>query len=327
MHNRRTEKNGVNHIEVNPRADLVQHLAGLDSALRAAGLPDGMDGLVMFFPDAHPDGMDMPAIETIFMQSEVGLALLDYNFNFVRVNPAYALPNGQVAEDFPGNNYFDLFPGLSRPIFEQVIKTNEPHFARHLPFRSALHPEKEVSYWDWHLRPVRAPSGVTSGLLLARIEVEHSGLSGVLPDAAPDIFEHFFLVAPYPVILIDEMGSIQTLNHQAEISFGYSSPELIGKSVDLVIATENQYKHTSDKFYQQGQSPTAQLYGLRKGGARFPVETRVSTTQVEHKTYLICVIVDITERVKEQHAASIQAGYVRLPFAMSASRRAAAASS
>lgn len=91
----------------------------------------------------------------LFFESNLSCAvLLDREFNFIRVNHAYASACGREVSDFPGRNHFDFYPSDAKAIFEEVVMTRQPYSARAHPFEYADHPERGVTYWDWNLVPV-----------------------------------------------------------------------------------------------------------------------------------------------------------------------------
>ncbi len=133
-----------------------------------------------------------------FFESTLTCAvLLDKDFNFIRVNQAYARACQRDASEFPGRNHFELYPSDVRPIFEQVVCNKRPHVAESRPFRFPDHPEWGVTYWDWTLVPVLDERGEVELLLFClndvseRVRVERElqdtlgqlrGLSGQLVD-------------------------------------------------------------------------------------------------------------------------------------------------
>jgi PAS domain S-box-containing protein len=106
-------------------------------------------------------------LETLIDSTHVLIAYLDSQFNFIRVNRAYADADERDKSFFPGKNHFDLFPDEdNKRIFERVRKTGEPHFAYAKPFRYAEHPERGVTYWDWSLIPLKDSEAKVIGLIL-----------------------------------------------------------------------------------------------------------------------------------------------------------------
>jgi len=111
-------------------------------------------------------------LETIMENTHAHLAYLDTDFNFVRVNSAYAAGCGYESEELIGRNHFKLFPNAeNQAIFEKVRDTGEPvrFFAK--PFQYPNQPERGVTYWDWTLVPVKGRRGRTHGLVLSLLDV------------------------------------------------------------------------------------------------------------------------------------------------------------
>lgn len=93
-------------------------------------------------------------LEQFFESTLTCVVLLDREFNFVRVNQAYARACGRDVAEFPGRNHFDLYPSGARTIFEEVVHSREPHVEESYPFCFPDHPEWGTTYWDWTLVPV-----------------------------------------------------------------------------------------------------------------------------------------------------------------------------
>jgi PAS domain S-box-containing protein len=106
-------------------------------------------------------------LEAFFEHTITPLVFLDRYFNFVRVNKAYARAAGEDPAFFAGKNYFVLRPHEEdRPIFEQVVRTKQPYFAHAKPFVDRHHPQRPVTYWDWHLTPLLGDRGQVQALVL-----------------------------------------------------------------------------------------------------------------------------------------------------------------
>lgn len=111
-------------------------------------------------------------LESMFSSIHFLIAYMDREFNFIRVNRAYAEADGQTPGDFIGKNHFDLFPHEeNEAIFRRVVETGEPYFAHEKPFSYAYNPERGVTYWDWTLHPVKDINGRTSGVILVLVDV------------------------------------------------------------------------------------------------------------------------------------------------------------
>ncbi len=103
--------------------------------------------------------------ESFFTHTLSLVALLDRDFNFLRVNEAYAQADHRAVSDFPGHNHFEFYPSEARAIFEQVVKDKTPYRVFGRPFVYAEHPERGTTYWDWTLVPMLDHSGEVEMLI------------------------------------------------------------------------------------------------------------------------------------------------------------------
>lgn len=110
-------------------------------------------------------------LERFFESTLTCAVLLDRDFNFIRVNQAYARACQRDVSEFPGRNHFDLYPSDARTVFEEVIRGKQPHAAESRPFQFPDHPEWGVTYWDWTLVPVLDERGEVELLLFCLNDV------------------------------------------------------------------------------------------------------------------------------------------------------------
>ena len=117
-------------------------------------------------------------LERFFESTLTCAVLLDRDFNFIRVNQAYARACQRDVSDFPGRNHFDLYPSDARTIFEEVVRSKRPRVAESRPFRFPDHPEWGVTYWDWTLVPVLDDRGEVELLLFCLNDVTERERAG-----------------------------------------------------------------------------------------------------------------------------------------------------
>ncbi|MDP8236782.1 MAG: PAS domain-containing protein [Candidatus Erginobacter occultus] len=111
-------------------------------------------------------------LERLFSSVHFLLAYLDADFNFRRVNRAYAEAYRQEPEYFVGKNHFRLFPHPEHErIFRKVVRTGRPFVVFSRPFVYPDHPKWGTTYWDWSLRPVLDSEGEVEGLILILVDV------------------------------------------------------------------------------------------------------------------------------------------------------------
>jgi len=124
---------------------------------------------------------------------------------------------------------------------------------------------------------------------------KESGFAGVddLFDAAPDA-----------TLLVAIDGRIERVNAQAEKLFGYTSEELLGEPVELLIPQRFRNNHLkyrqefadNPKIRTMGKS--LDLYAQQKDGTNFPIDVKLSPILIQERTVVVAAIRDITESQK-----------------------------
>ncbi len=111
-------------------------------------------------------------LESFFKDTITPLIFLDRDFNYIRVNEAYARTCQRAVTDFPGHNHFEFYPHEeNEAIFRKVVETGIPYQALAKPFSFPDHPEWGVTYWDWILTPLPDDRGETAFLVFSLEEV------------------------------------------------------------------------------------------------------------------------------------------------------------
>ncbi|MCW8988672.1 MAG: ATP-binding protein, partial [Gammaproteobacteria bacterium] len=115
---------------------------------------------------------DNSVLKLLFENNLNPIAYMDVNFNFIRVNQAYASADDKTIDYFHGKNHFDIYPNdENKKIFREVINSGKAHETKAKAFEYAETPEKGVTYWDWSLTPVTDNQGNNTGVLLQLIDV------------------------------------------------------------------------------------------------------------------------------------------------------------
>lgn len=115
---------------------------------------------------------DTTLLDHIFNDAQTLYALLDTDFNFVRVNKAYASIDSKEPEYFVGKNHFSLYPNEDNEnVFRECIKTGRSHKESAKGFDYEYNPERGTTYWDWTLQPIKNSDGKVTNILLSLIDV------------------------------------------------------------------------------------------------------------------------------------------------------------
>ncbi len=101
-------------------------------------------------------------------------------------------------------------------------------------------------------------------------------------------------------------NKIYYVNKSAQRIFGYSSDEMVGQPVTLIIPKRFQEAHNIgiNKYYDSGQGKyigkTFEADARHKAGHEFPVELTLTSWKREKKIYLSAIMRDLTKRKKAE---------------------------
>ncbi len=119
------------------------------------------------------------------------------------------------------------------------------------------------------------------------------------------------------IISVDDAGHIETINPTGERIFGYSSAEILGRTLDFVLpeiearatrAFLEKFAATSDDTHVD--LAAHQTWGMTKDGVRVALEITVSKAKLNHRDGYIVCIRDTTERhTAEQTVRESEARY------------------
>jgi PAS domain S-box-containing protein len=177
----------------------------------------------------------------------IHLVYLDRDFNFVRVNSAYAKTCGYTPEEMIGKNHFELYPDLENEIiFKRVRETGVAAQFQDKPFVFPDQPERGVTYWDWTLEAIKDAEGKVEGLVFAlvetterkrlqdKLEEDTKNLEGIVEErtkklALNSLYARGLIEASLdPLVTISLEGKITDVNKATEQVTGYPREDLIG---------------------------------------------------------------------------------------------------
>ena len=117
-----------------------------------------------------------------------------------------------------------------------------------------------------------------------------------------DIFQILSDAVSEGIVIVDAEQTIISTNASADSMFGYYKNELAGKSLNTLIPKNYHPKHSAHftAFYDNSEKRKMghgrDLFGLHKNGHKFPVEVGLNPFTIFDKTYVMALVIDITER-------------------------------
>ncbi|MEW5900588.1 MAG: PAS domain-containing protein, partial [Acidobacteriota bacterium] len=248
-------------------------------------------------------------LECVFSNVHFLVAYMDKNFNFIRVNRAYAEADERTPEFYVGKNHFALFHNKENEgIFRRVVETGEHYFVDEKPFEYEEHPERGMTYWDWHLHPVKEPDGRVNGLVLSLVNVtrrkmaeqERLRLAAAVEQAAEG------------VAIMDSNGLMNYVNSAFEKISGSNRPELLGACYYDLLAGEGTGEKLQEEVQEtvrSGEAWSGHVTRRKRSGQTSEVE--ITVTPIRDRsgevTNHLAVERDVTQEVRlQQHLQQTQ---------------------
>lgn len=280
--------------------------------------------------------------ERFFNSIDTLIAYMDRDFNFIRVNDAYARAGGLQVEHFTDKNHFELYPHReNQEIFQRVVETGEPYVVHEKPFEYPEQPGRGVTYWNWNLQPVKDMNGEVEGLVLSLVDVTerkraedelrsaHNELEMRVQErteelrlanielqeeiaerrrAAAELRYQATLLSNVndAIIASDARYRITAWNAAAEAMYGWKASEVLGQNGLEIIRTE--WPEQDAEEMRQVIRKTGRWLGeatqVRRDGSRFPVEVSsiVLYSSDGQNAGYVSVNRDITERKQAEEA-------------------------
>lgn len=107
---------------------------------------------------------------------------------------------------------------------------------------------------------------------------------------------------PDAMIIIDSSGTIRFANHQVSELFGYSTAEVVGAKVEILLPERYRGRHVghrdgySNNVRVRPMGAGLDLFGMRKDGVEFPLEISLSPVSEGGEPLVAAAIRDVTER-------------------------------
>jgi PAS domain S-box-containing protein len=161
--------------------------------------------------------------ERFFNSIDVMIAYMDRDFNFIKVNEAYARSaEGHGPEYFTGKNHFALYPHAeNEAIFREVVATGKPYTVYEKPFEYPDQPERGTSYWNWSLQPVRGLEGTVEGVVLSLVDVTERKRAQQKAEDERSRLKSILDTMPDGVYIVNQQYEIEYTNPVIQREFGF----------------------------------------------------------------------------------------------------------
>lgn len=120
-------------------------------------------------------------------------------------------------------------------------------------------------------------------------------------------FEAIFKYANEGIVIADSQSRILKINPSILKTFGYDTEsEILDQNIEVLIPKRFQHNHVGhrEKYMENPHARSMglqfDLFGVKKDGVEFPVEVSLSPFKNSLGSFVICFIIDITNRKKAE---------------------------
>ena len=236
-------------------------------------------------------------LESFFKYTVTPLVFLDRDFNFIRVNEAFAKACQREVSEFPGHNHFEFYPSEARKIFEQAVETRNPYQAIARSFTFPDHPEWGTTYWDWNLTPILDDAGEVESLVLSLEDVTKRKRAEEAVKEERQRFNDVLEILPVYLVLLTQDYHVPFANRFFRERFGESHGKrcfeyLFGRSEACETCETYTALKTMAPHEWEWTGPDGRNYDVFD----FPF------TDVDGSTLILEMGIDITERKRAEEA-------------------------
>jgi PAS domain S-box-containing protein len=248
-------------------------------------------------------------LEGFFTSTITPLVFLDRDFNFVRVNEAYAKSCQREISEFAGHNHFEFYPHeKNEAIFRKVVETKIPFqtFAR--PFTFPDHPEWGVTYWDWTLTPLLDGRGEVEFLVFALEDVTERKRAEEELRAASLYARSLIEASLDPLVTISAEGKVTDVNRATELATGVPRDQLIGSDFSDYFTEPEKAREGYRQVFEIGSVKDYPLSIRHTSGDIIEVlyNAAVYRNEAGEVQGVFAAARDITERKRAEEAAQAQ---------------------
>jgi len=245
-------------------------------------------------------------LDSFLANAPIGMAFLDPDLKYVRVNDQLAAGNGKPVDEHLGRRVADVVPNLPAQVvsdLKSVVATGTAILNRPVTGRG----RSGDRTWLSNYYSVRTDDGRTLGAgvvvqdVTERLAAENRLRESEARKTA--ILE----TALDCIVTIDHEGRVVEFNPAAERTFGHTRSEAIGQDMAALLMPavhRDRYRLGLARYLATGEGPVLnrriEMPALRKDGTEFDAELAVTAIQLGSRPMFTAHLRDITDRKRAE---------------------------
>jgi PAS domain S-box-containing protein len=246
-------------------------------------------------------------LEGVLATAPVGLAFLDRQGRFLRVNATLAALDGLPADAHLGRTVREIVPDLAaafEPLLAHLFETGESRLNIELTGETPSQPGVRRA-WLTSFFPVRPAEAdvLWAGVTILEI-TERKRVEAALKDSVQTL-EAIFKASPLAIMTLDREGRVLQWNPAAERVYGWSADEVRGKQLPAIpVGDEPTFRANMLRMLRGSVVIGEELRRVRKDGRFIDLSLSAAplTDAWGEPESLLVMVEDITERKQNRKA-------------------------
>lgn len=228
---------------------------------------------------------------------------------FIKINPSVTKTLGYSEQELFGKPFLDfVYPEDVEKTLKEVAKLNTGALTINFENRYMCK-DGSLKWILWSTSPDTATGllyAVARDITQMKNDTEKLNLYTKKVEEDERQIQAIFEGAPDPVFLIDSENKIARWNLKAEVVFGWTKNEVLGKILyDFIIPPKNKEAQIKEleQYLLTGDGPILnqkpyKMEALNKQGKEFPISLSVNPLKLNDKLFFIGFVRDITEIIQ-----------------------------
>ena len=246
-------------------------------------------------------------IRYIIKHNPNAIAVLDNDLCYILVSDRFLHDYRLREKDIIGKCHYDVFPEvpdrwkeIHRRCLAGAIETAEDDLF--------IRVDGSVDTIRWEVRPWYDSHGQIGGIIMyTEVITERKRAEEALRESEARM-RAIVNTAVDGIVTIDERGTIESINPAVEKIFGYTTGELMGQNVNILMPEPYHSEHNQylANYLNTGISKIIgigrEVMGRRKDGTLFPIDLSVSEVRLKGRRIFTGIVRDISTRRRSEEA-------------------------
>jgi PAS domain S-box-containing protein len=237
-------------------------------------------------------------LDALYRASNAGLALLDRDLRYLRLNERLAAMNGVPLEAHLGRTVREVVPGVAddaERVFGRVFETGEAIYGWQLEGETPSRPGV-VRSWTEDIIPIKRSDGSVEAISVIVREVGPAGAE----EAVANAWLAAIVESSQDAIVSETLdGIITSWNPAAHALFGYTADEVIGRHISILAAPGHENEMPAILAHVRRGEKVDRYETVRRRRDGSPVDVSLTVSPIRNESGQIIgaskIVRDITE--------------------------------